>query len=84
MGGGAAPAGGSQPAASHSSLEHGKDPLQDPITENAWHGDKPTPPRGIRKTGLEGPRVINSRGVVGRIVTPKGYADAPNPQHLIA
>lgn len=52
--------------------------MQDPIAENGWHGDKPTQPRGIRRTELEGPGVINSRGVVGRIVTPKGYAPAPD------
>lgn len=52
--------------------------MQDPIAENGWHGDKPTQPRGIRRTELEGPGIINSRGVVGRIVTPKGYAPAPD------
>lgn len=78
--GGAAPVGGGLSACSQplSSLGHGEDPLQDPIAENGWHGDKPTQPRGIRRTELEGPGVINSRGVVGRIVTPKGYAPAPD------
>lgn len=80
MGAGCSPSGGlsacSQPL---SSLGHGEDPLQDPIAQNAWFEDKPTRPHGIRRTELEGPEVINSRGVAGRIVTPKGYADASNP-----